>query len=64
MEQSNSWLESASIPSVAMLDRVIDLKFGAPVDDWLAETLLTPVSDIMGGLRSDFAPGSYIWVAC
>jgi geranylgeranyl pyrophosphate synthase len=48
LEQSNSWLESASIPSVDMLDRVIDLKFGAPVDYWLKETLLTPVSDIMG----------------
>jgi len=31
-----------------MLDQVIDLKFGAPVDGWLEETLLTPVSDILG----------------
>ena len=48
MEQSNSWLQSASIPSAAMLDRVIGLKFGAQMGDWLEETLLTPVSDIMG----------------
>jgi geranylgeranyl pyrophosphate synthase len=48
LEQSSSWLESASIPSVAMLDRVINLKFGAPVDTWLEEALLTPVSDIVG----------------
>jgi len=31
-----------------MLDQIIDLKFGAPVDGWLEETLLTPVSDILG----------------
>jgi geranylgeranyl pyrophosphate synthase len=41
-------LEGATIPSPAILDQVIDLKFGASVDDWLEKTLLMPVSDILG----------------
>jgi geranylgeranyl pyrophosphate synthase len=48
LEKSNSLLGGEPIPAVAMLDQVIDLKFGAPVDSWLEETLLTPVSDILG----------------
>jgi geranylgeranyl pyrophosphate synthase len=48
LKQSGSLRESKPIPSMAMLDQVIDLKFGAPVDGWLEETLLTPVSDILG----------------
>jgi geranylgeranyl pyrophosphate synthase len=36
------------IPSAAMLHQLIDLKYGNGVDDWLVETLLTPVLDIMG----------------
>jgi geranylgeranyl pyrophosphate synthase len=48
LEESNAPIVSEPIPSVAALSQVIDLKFGAPVDDWLEETLLTPVSDILG----------------
>jgi hypothetical protein len=46
LDKSNSLLESEPIPSVAILDQVIDLKFGAPVDGWLEEALLTLASDI------------------
>jgi geranylgeranyl pyrophosphate synthase len=36
------------IPSAAMLQQIIDLKFGVCVDNWLEEALLAPVSDIVG----------------
>jgi geranylgeranyl pyrophosphate synthase len=48
LEQSNLLLESSPVPSATMLDHLIDLKFGAPVADWLEKTLLMPVSDILG----------------
>ena len=54
LEQSSSRLESASIPLVSMLDRVINLKFGAPVDNWLEKALLTPMSEIMGRPSKQF----------
>jgi geranylgeranyl pyrophosphate synthase len=47
LEQSNFLLDISPIPSATMLDQVIDLKVGAPVNDWLEETLLTPISDIL-----------------
>jgi geranylgeranyl pyrophosphate synthase len=46
--KSNSLLGGEPIPVVAMLDRVLYLKFGAPGDGWLEETLLTQESDILG----------------
>lgn len=54
MEQSNLSFECETIPSAATLNRVIDLKFGAPVGGWLEETLLTPVSDILGRPSKQF----------
>jgi hypothetical protein len=47
LDKSSSLLESEPIPSVAMLAQVIDLKFGAPVNGRLEETLLTPVSEVL-----------------
>jgi geranylgeranyl pyrophosphate synthase len=48
LEQSNFLLDISPIPSATMLDQVMDLKVGAPVNNWLEETLLTPISDILG----------------
>jgi geranylgeranyl pyrophosphate synthase len=48
LKQSDSLIGNALIPSAIDLNWVMDLKFGAPVNSWLEETLLTPVSDILG----------------
>jgi geranylgeranyl pyrophosphate synthase len=39
--------KSEPIPSIAILDQILDLRFGSHVDGWLRDTLLTPVADML-----------------
>jgi geranylgeranyl pyrophosphate synthase len=55
--ESNLLLGSASIPSTAMLNQIIDLKFGVGVDRCLEIALLTPVLDILRRPSKRFRAG-------
>ena len=48
MVESNVLIGSDPIPSAAMLDQMLNLKSGVRIDKWLDQTLLAPISDIVG----------------